>query len=506
MKLYMGVDIGTSGVRAAIFDIEGNQLGLYHEEYPMICSEPGMGELDPERVFNSLIKVVKLCIEKTRVQKNDISAISFSTQLFSLLAVDKDGKPLTNVFTWVDTRSIQHAEIIKEKFDYIKMYNSTGCRAQHPMYPVSKILWFKSTMPEVYQKTYKLITIKGYILYKFFNKYLIDITDASSTGCFNIHDFTWDKYIINEVLEIPENKLPKPVDCTYILTDMKKEYAEKMGINPSTPIVIGSGDGMLANVGCGVFDDTSMSSTIGTSGALRIAVDKPLLDPKQRTWCYCFTRDTWVAGGAINNGGIVLKWLRNLHRAEYKNEAEHAGLNSIYQLFDIYASEIVPGSEGLIYLPFLTGERSPNWNASATGTIHGIQLIHNKKHFIRAAMEAVIYRMFSVYEVLTGFSDNVKQVIANGGYTNSDIWLQIQADVFDRDIAVAGVGEASAFGAAYVGMAATGMINSLKQPLPAMQVQKVIRPTKENSKTYKEMYMAFIDLYDKIYSNTNYSR
>ncbi|HOJ10022.1 MAG TPA: gluconokinase [Clostridiales bacterium] len=500
MDLYMGVDIGTSGVRAALFDKNGKQLGLHHEEYPMICSEPGMGELDPERVFNSTINVVKLCIEISGADSKNIAAIGFSTQLFSILAVDSEGKCLTNVITWADKRSIAHADLIKDKHDYVKMYNSTGCRAQHPMYPVSKVLWLKDTMPEIFAKTHKLVSIKEYVLFKLFGKYVIDITDASTTGYFNIHDFTWDKYIIDDVLGISPDILGEAVDCTFVLKNMKKEYAEKMGISPETPVVIGSGDGMLANVGCGVFDNTSMSSTIGTSGALRIATEKPILDPLQRTWCYCFTRDTWVAGGAINNGGIVLKWLRDQHRAAYEAEAREADMDDVYQLFDSYAMEINPGSDGLIFLPFLTGERSPNWNASTKGTIHGMQLIHNKKHLVRAAMEAVMYRMFSVYEILTAFSDNVKLVLANGGYANSDIWLQIQADVFNREIAVAGIGEASAFGASYVAMAATGAISSLRQPLPAMQPKKAIKPIRENSEIYKNAYKNFKDLYGRIYT------
>ncbi|NMB96906.1 MAG: gluconokinase [Clostridiaceae bacterium] len=500
MDLFMGVDIGTSGVRAAIFDEKGKEVGLHHEEYPMICTEPGMGELDPDRVFKSTVNVIKSCIEKSGIEGKNIAAIGFSTQLFSILAVDSEGKCLTNVFTWADSRSVNHAELIKEKYDYVKMYNSTGCRAQHPMYPVSKILWFKDTKSEIFAKTYKFISIKEYVLFRLYGKYVIDITDASTTGYFNIHNFTWDKYIIEDVLEISENILGEPVDCTYILKGMKKEYAEEVGINPETPVVIGSGDGMLANVGCGVFDNTSMSSTIGTSGALRIATPKPILDPLQRTWCYCFTKDTWVAGGAINNGGIVLKWLRDQHKSAYEMEAREAGLKNVYQLFDLYANEINPGSDGLIFLPFLTGERSPNWNASTKGTIHGLQLIHSGKHLVRAAMEAVIYRMFSVYEILTAFSDNVKQVIANGGYTNSEIWLQIQADVFNREIAVAGINEASAFGAAYVAMAAIGAIGSLKHPLPAMKPQKSIKPISENSEKYKKAYKDFKKLYSIIYS------
>lgn len=499
MKLFMGIDIGTSGIRAAVFDQDGRQLGLSYREYPMICSQPGMAELDPGRVFDSLIEVVKSCTEQVTAAGDDIEAIGLSTQIHSFIAVDSEGRCLTNVITWADTRPLKQVEMIKNTFDCGMLYNNTGCRIQHPMYPLSKILWLKNEYPDIFSRAAKFITIKEYVLFRLFGRFVIDITDASATGCFNIHKFTWDEYILRHVIGVDETKFGEPVECTNILRNLKPEFACQMGLDPAVPVVIGSGDGMLANVGCGGFDDTSMSCTIGTSGALRIAVDKPLLDPLQRTWCYCFTRDTWVAGGAINNGGIVLKWLRDEYREQYEYEMENTGLKSIYELFDRYASKIGPGSEGLIFLPFLTGERSPNWNANARGTIHGLQLIHGKKHFIRAAMEGVIYRMFSVYEVITQLNNNVKQIMANGGYTNSDIWLQIQADIFNKEIAVAGIGEAAAFGAAYVAMAAVGAVASLRHPLPCMKPQKVVCPVEDNHIVYKDGYKQFKELYSRIY-------
>lgn len=497
--LFMGIDIGTTGVRAALFDINGSQVGLAYREYPMICTQTGMAELDPNTVFRSFIEVVRECIAGAEARRQDVAAVGLSTQMSSLLAVDKSGKNLTNVLTWADTRSLGQALSVMENHDYMQVYNSTGCRVQHPMYPLSKILWIKESMPVLFGEVYKFVSIKEYILSRLFGEYVIDFTDASTTGLFNIHSFKWDNYILENVAGIDETRLGTPVECTYSLKNLKHEYAEEMGLDKNTPFVVGSGDGILANAGCGVFDDTRMSCTIGTSGALRIAVSKPLLDTRQRTWCYCFTRDTWVAGGAINNGGIVLKWLRDGWKNQFEFDAEALGMKNIYKLFDKYAEEIPPGSEGLIFLPFLTGERSPNWNANTVGTIHGLKLIHGKKHIVKAAMEAVIYRMYSLYEVIAGMGVNVKQIIANGGYANSDVWLRIQADIFGKDIAVAGITEAAAFGAAYVAMVFAGAVPNLKHPLPCMKPSRVVKPVMENHPIYKEMYKTFMELYSKIY-------
>ena len=497
-RFYLGIDIGTSGIRSNVFDIEGNQIGFDYKEYPMICSEPGMLELDPGVVFKSYIEVVKNSIIKCKISNKDIRSIGMSSQMHSLIAVDMDGKNLTNVITWADSRAINEAKFIEQNYDYNALYRKTGCRVQHPMYPLSKILWLKNSRPEVFKNAYKFVTIKEYIVFKLSGKFVIDLTDASATGCLDINKFKWNQDILKEILNIEEDRLGTVEDCTYIIPNIKKSFAQEMGIEVDTSIVIGSGDGIMANIGCGGFDDTSMSSTIGTSGALRIAVNKPLFDEQQRTWCYCFTKDTWVAGGAINNGGIVLKYFRDQFREQFSSEASKGNYENIYELFDFYASQINPGSDGLIFLPFLTGERCPGWKADASGALIGLKFMHDKRHIVRAAMEGVIYNMYSIFKMVEKLDGNVKQIISNGGYANSDIWLQIQADIFNKEIAVAGVKEASVLGAAYTAMVAVGDIKSLKEPIPKMRAVKIIKPNHKNTQIYKEKYKIFLNYYTNI--------
>ena len=306
-ELYMGIDIGTPGVRAALFDADGRQVSIEYREYPMICTQPGMYELYTFVVFSAFLEVAGKCVENSGAASSRIQAIGLSTQLFSFLAVDGNGNCLTNLITLADNRSLEQTEAISRTFDCASLYNATGCRVQHPMYPLSKILWLKETQPDTFMRAYKFVSIKEYINFKLFGGFYIDYTDASASACFNIHSFDWDDNIVSNVLGLRKDMLREPVECTYTLKGMRNEYAAVMGIREDIPVAIGSGDGILANAGCGVFDDTVMSCTVGTSGALRIAVGSPLLDEWQRTWCYCFTKDTWVAGGAVNNGGIVLK-------------------------------------------------------------------------------------------------------------------------------------------------------------------------------------------------------
>lgn len=497
-SLFMGIDIGTTGIRAALFQEDGREAGFDYKEYPAVIGGAGRVEIDPAVVFEFVLRTVGDCVRNSAIDSRDIQAVGLSSQMHSLLALEKEGSPLTRVITWADTRAHKEAAWIRENFNHEDLYRRSGCRVQHPLYPASKILWLKSNEPELFSRTWRFATIKEYILLRLCGKDIIDWTDASACGYYNIHKQDWDDSILQDVLGIDRGLLGEIAQCTSVIRGIKPEYADAMGLDRDTPVVPGSGDGILANVGCGVFDDTAMSSTIGTSGALRIASDKPLLDPLQRTWCYSFTRDTWVAGGAISNGGIVLRWLRDEFEQQFRAEAAEQQLKSLYALFDRYAAEIKPGSDDLIFLPYLTGERAPDWNASARGTIHGLNLAHGRKHLIRAAMEGVMFRMYSVFEVISGIKDSVRQIRANGGYVKSDVWMQIQADVFNKEITVASIGEASVFGAAYVAMAAVGAIPDMKTLLPHVKGERVIRPVPGNHEVYRETYKKAMEIYHTI--------
>ena len=208
-------------------------------------------------------------------------------------------------------------------------------------------------------------------------------------------------------------------------------------------------------------------------------VDAPLFDINQKTWCYAFSKDKWVAGGAINNGGISLKWLQETFKTQFEADAAAYG-ESVYRLFDRFAGEIPAGSDGLIFLPMLMGERSPDWNANMRGLMYGLSLAHGRKHIIRAAMEGVIYRLYSVYNFLSGMKTEIKSIYASGGYCNSDVWLQIQADMFNKEICVPGVNEVSALGAAYLAMCELGAVEDFGQQLESMKPAKICQPNYEN--------------------------
>lgn len=498
MNYFMGVDMGTSSVRAVLFDETGHQVAVDAIECSLLSSMDGRAELDPDQVVNSVVQVICGCMKKSRNGKKNIAGMGISCHMHSLMAVDASGIPLTRLLIWADTRAGREAETIARRFDVADLYQRTGCRVQHPMYPLSKILWLKDNQPEVFNKAFKFITIKDYLLFRLYGEFITDFTLAASQGYFNIHRQEWDGEILEDILGISKDRLSQPVECLHVLRGMKPEAAEMLGLDRDFPVVVGSGDGIMANLGCGVTDDTAFSSTIGTSGAVRTSLKSPFLDAGQRTWCYSFTRDTWVAGGAINNGGIVLKWLRETFRKQFEFDAA-AYSENVYKMFDRFASEVNPGSDGLIFLPYLTGERSPDWNAEVRGLMVGLDFSHTRKHMIRAAMEGVLYRLFSVYEVMAGLCAHTVQIRANGGYIKSDLWLQIQADIFNKEILVCNVPETSALGAAYLSMVALGAVGDIRSLLPGMEPRRVVKPQEQNHEIYRKAYTRAKEVYRSIY-------
>jgi gluconokinase len=235
---------------------------------------------------------------------------------------------------------------------------------------------------------------------------------------------------------------------------------------------------------------------IGTSGAVRVVSTTPRADARQRTWCYNLTDDYWVLGGAINNGGIALQWFRDKFAAAELETARHLG-RDIYDLLGDYAAEVPPGSEGLILLPYYTGERAPHWNANARGVLFGLNLTHDKRHMVRATLEGVTYRMFSIFSALEEVAGDVREIRASGSFTRSSLWLQIMADVFGRTISVPGEPQGSAFGAFILGMSALGLLPSIKAVDNYSFITARFEPDAAHTAVYRELFA----IYQRVYWN-----
>lgn len=493
-KHIIGVDIGTTGCRSVIYRQDGGKIAAYSVEYPLYTPHTGWAEQSPEEIYQAVILTIRQSVLQSGLSSNEIAGLSFSSFFHSIVPIDSAGAALCRMLIWADSRSQQYTEVLKNRPDCNMFYEKTSCPL-HPMYPLSKLFWLKYERPDIFTKAAKFISIKEYIIYRLCGKYALDRSLASGTGLYNINELCWDKDILN-LLEIDESRLAEVYSTTHYFPIIQQS-ADLLTLAPNTAVILGAGDGVLSNLGSGAIHSGQCTAMIGTSGAVRVVVTEPLVDPKQRTWCYNLTDNYWVTGGAISNGGIAFRWMRDKFAEAEQEVAAKLGIDS-YELLGKYAEQVPAGSDGLILLPFFAGERAPNWNANSRGIFFGLHMNHNKKHMIRAALEGIIYRMFSVYSVLEEVAGPLNEIRVSGSFTRSQLWLQIMADVFGKKICVPGEPQGSAFGAAVLGFYALGIIKDLQQVDTLISVQQTISPITENHILYHRLYQIYNSIYWKL--------
>jgi gluconokinase len=484
----IGVDIGTTSTKAVLFTENGQVAATHSIEYPLFSQTPGAAEQNPDEILAAVIGVIKHVVKGTTVDRRQITCVSFSSAMHSVIAVDPDGKPLTKCITWADNRSSAWTEHIKKELNGHDIYLRTGTPL-HPMAPLSKILWLKNEQEQIFTKADKFISIKEYVFFRLFNEYVIDYSIASATGMFHLENLDWDENAL-EITGLTKEKLSKPVPTTHYITGMKENLAEEMGLLPATPFVVGASDGVLSNLGVNAIEKGVVAVTIGTSGAIRMVTDRPVTDPKGRIFCYALTEDKWVIGGPVNNGGIVFRWIRDELAASEVETAKRLGLDP-YEVLTKIAERVEPGSDGLLFHPYLTGERAPLWNANARGSFFGLGMHHKKEHMIRAALEGVIFNLHSVFLVLQELTGTPHKIQATGGFARSELWRQMMADILDQEVTVPESYESSCLGAVILGQYALGKIDTLNVVADMVGKTHTHQPIKENVEVYNELKPIF---------------
>lgn len=492
MKPYrMGVDIGTTSTKAVLFDLQGKALSRHGEEYPLLTPVPEAAEQDPDLIFQSVIASIRGCLAETGVSGEELGFISFSAAMHSLIIVDGEGKPLTRSITWADNRSAPYAADIKNNHNGHEIYMRTGTPI-HPMSPLVKLVWLKSERPELFKPEHKFISIKEYVFYRLFGHYVVDYSIASATGLFNLHSLDWDEEAI-KLAGVKRGQLSAPVSTTHSIQGLKPEIAAAAGLPEDALFIVGANDGVLSNLGVGAIDPGVVAVTIGTSGAIRTVTDKPVTDPKGRIFCYALTENRFVIGGPVNNGGIIFRWIRDeIANAEVET-AKRLGKDPYEILTDI-AALVPPGSNGLIFHPYLAGERAPLWNANARGSFFGLGIHHKKEHMIRAALEGVIMNLYTVLLALQELIGKPARVQATGGFARSELWRQMLADVFNQEVTVPESFESSCLGAVVLGMYGQGEISSLSEVKKMVGGIHTHQPNQEATEAYSKLLRIFIRL------------
>ena len=492
-EAIFGIDIGTTGCRAILYRLDGTILASQGLEYPLYTPQSDWAEQNPEEIWQAFTAVVRQAVTLSGLAPSDIAGMAFSSALHSLLPVDANGTPLCNMLTWADNRALKYKEKLVSSNNGHAIYARTGC-PPHPMYPLYKILWLKQEQPDLFSRTAKFVGIKEFILHRLCGNYLMDKSIASGTGLYNNHSLNWDEELL-AITGLRNDQLPCVVPTTHI-EHLTPGAAQLLGLPTGLPLIMGGGDGMMNCIGSGAVNPGQLTLTIGTSGAVRVVTNKPQNDPKGRLWCYNLNEDYWVLGGAINNGGIALRWAKDKFAATEQKVAERLGLDT-YELLSRYAEQKPAGSDGLIMLPFFSGERAPYWNANARGVLFGLNLNHGKRHLVRATMEGVCYCMYAILIALEEVSGQVSEIRVSGSFTRSRLWVQILSDVFGRTIAVPGESEGAAYGAAVLGLSALGHIKDIKEVGNFINIKERYTPDNTNHQRYQELYA----IYERVYWN-----
>ncbi|MCI1986237.1 MAG: gluconokinase [Lactobacillus sp.] len=491
METMIGVDLGTTSTETVLFDLQGHALATANIDYPLYQDEPEMAEEDPEVIFEAVVTGLSQVLRQNGASAATVKGVAFSAAMHSVILLDAQYQPLTRVITWADNRAAAAAEQLRQLPNAQALVQRTGVPI-HPMSPLAKLMWLKAAKPELLAKTQYVVGIKDYVLWRLCGELVQDYSLANATGWFNLHTLDWDPEAM-ALAGITPAQLPRLVDTNYILPRIDPAFATVTGLSPETPVIIGASDGTLSNLGVNAIAPGVLAVTIGTSGAVRVVVDQPIVDPNGKLFTYYLAPGRWVIGGPVNNGGIVFRWVRDQLFAPEKLTAEQLHIDP-YTLLTEIAAKVPAGADGLLFHPYLGGERAPIWNADARGSFFGLTRRHTRAHMVRAALEGIVYNLYAVMLLIQGVAGEPVAIQATGGFAQSALWRQMLADIFEREVTIPASYESSALGAVVLGMQALGLIDSLDAVAEMVGATNVHEPNKATFGAYRTLLPIWIRL------------
>lgn len=494
MGYLLGIDLGTSGVKAILIRPEGDIVGLASKEYPILSPHPGWAEQDPTTWWEATCEVIRQVIWKSEVRPQDIKAVGLSGQMHGLVLLDRAGIPVRPAIIWPDKRSGEECDEITGRIDKNKLYEITGIPIATGFLGVS-LLWVKNHEPSNYDRAYRALLPKDYVRYRLTGELATDVTDGSGTMLFDIRKRSWSEEIIS-CLDLRKDLLPTALESFETAGWVSKVASEESGIPAGTPVAAGGGDQAMGAVGSGTVKEGVVASTLGTGGQLITPVQQAVLDPYHRIHTLCHAaKDLWLLMGAILAAGLSLRWFKeNLGKAE-DLVGSLCGVDP-YELLSMEAEKAEPGSGGLIFLPYLCGERTPHMNPKARGCLIGLNLSHTRAHIIRAIMEGVTFGMRDSLSIFRELQVPVKTVICSGGGARSRVWRQIQADVYGVPVMTITHDEHSSYGAALTAGVAAGVYRDILEACEGrVSWAEVVYPTENNLSVYENHYSIYRSLY-----------
>lgn len=493
MQQYLlGIDIGTSACKVAIFDREGKVVSATTGDYAVYYPQPGWAEQSPEEWWQAVCKATKGALEKAGICAKEIAGVGIDGQSWSAIAVDKEGKVLTNTPIWMDTRAKDICEEFNEKVGDKRIFELAGNSLQ-PSYTTAKIIWYQRNLPEVYDKIHKILQSNSFIAYQLTGVMSQDVSQGYGLHCFDMHQAKWDADMCEE-LGIPMNILPDIYPCHAVIGTVHEKASRECGLAVGTPVVAGGLDAACGALGAGVIHSGETQEQGGQAGGMSVCTDTYQADPRLILG-YHVVPDCWLLQGGTTGGGGVMRWLEREFADFEREEAKRTGKSSLELLNEI-AENVKPGSDGAIFLPYMSGERSPIWDPDAKGVFYGLDFSKTKGHFVRAAMEGVAFSLRHNLEVAKEAGAEVSVLRAMGGSANSLLWTQIKSDVTGKPIVVPASDTATTLGAAILAGVGVGMYDSFEEAVAlTVKEQRAHEPNGDHKAVYDKNYEIYLELY-----------
>lgn len=490
-RLILTHNLGTTGDKAVLYDEQGEIVRSWLTRYKASYSDGNRVEQNPQDWWNAVCESTRNVMRG--INEKSIAVVSFSGQMMGCLCVDKAGDPIGNAIIWADMRAQLEADALNEVIDENQFYRITGHRISSA-YTLSKLLWIKNNLPEVYQKTAKVLQAKDYIVYRLTNRLLTDYSDATGTNLFNLTNREWSRTILS-ITGINRDLLPEAVPCTTIAGHISLEAAGATGLLPGTPVVLGAGDGLCAAIGAGCTEPRDAYLYFGSSAWIGVTSREPFFDPALRTFNWAHVdRDLVSPCGTMQAAGASLDWQRDQLALVEAIQAETQGCK-VQDLIDLEVRQSPPGANGLLFLPYLLGERSPYWNPAAKGSLLGLNKKHIRADIFRACIEGVVLNLKIIWNTMQPVVDS-KELVLTGGQSSSDVNKQIVADVLGIPVVTHNhLRDSKNFGAAMIGGVGIGLFGQVSDVRSLLRMEEAFQPNPVNTAFYNRLLPVFEDSY-----------
>lgn len=497
MSYLIGIDVGTTGTKTILINERGETIARAFSEFPLHSPYPNWAEQDPGDWWKATLETLRKVISDSGVDSGDIKGIGLSGQMHSAVFLDRHYNVLRPAILWCDTRTTKQCQWITEKVSLENLVKYVSNPALEG-FTAPKIIWLRDNEPETYKKVHKVLLPKDYIRFRLTGELAAEVSDAAGTLLFDVRKRRWSEQML-KAIDVPIDFLPDCYESIDVCGRITEEVARMTGLKKGTPVVGGGADNTCGATGTGIVFEGRVLSSLGTSGVVFAHCDQVKIDPHLRVHTFCHSvPNKWYLMGVMLAAGGSFRWFRDTFGEEEKRLEGLTGIDA-YELLSKEAAGVPVGSEGLIFLPYLMGERTPHKDAFAKGVFFGITNRHDKRHFVRAVLEGITFGMRDSLEIMRELGVRIEQIRVTGGGGRSPLWRQIQADVYGTEVVTTNATEGPAFGAAIMAGVGAGIFGSIEEATESIiKIVERTEPIAENLEKYEEYYNIYKSLYPKL--------